>query len=139
MQIQSWLLQKPTDLHLRCLQMQDISRFSRTRVNLKYCEYPVCVTFISVSEGVSMICEKIGAVMNTSSGNQETKETYIILDTDNLGLSQQQLQVFLTSGPEVIKLFFMLNSADHEHKTCPTNKSQITNNCKCFLAKHSGT
>ena len=35
MQIQiSWLLQKPTDLDLHCLQRQDISRFSRTRVKL---------------------------------------------------------------------------------------------------------
>ena len=33
MQIQiSWLPQKPTDLDLHCLQEQDISRFSRTRV-----------------------------------------------------------------------------------------------------------
>ena len=33
MQIQiSWLLQKPTDLDLHCLQMQGISGFSRTRV-----------------------------------------------------------------------------------------------------------
>ena len=33
MQIQiSWLLQKPTDLDLHCLQRQVISRFSRTRV-----------------------------------------------------------------------------------------------------------
>ena len=35
MQIQSsWLLQKPTDLDLLCLQRQDISGFSRTRVNI---------------------------------------------------------------------------------------------------------
>ena len=34
MQIQiSWLLQKPTDLDLHCLQSQGISGFSRTRVN----------------------------------------------------------------------------------------------------------
>ena len=34
MQIQiSWLLQKPTDLDLHCLQRQGISGFSRTRVN----------------------------------------------------------------------------------------------------------
>ena len=34
MQIQiSWLLQKPTDLDLHCLQRQNISGFSRTRVN----------------------------------------------------------------------------------------------------------
>ena len=33
MQIQiSWLLQKPTDLDLHCLQSQGISGFSRTRV-----------------------------------------------------------------------------------------------------------
>ena len=29
----------------------------------------------------------------------------------------------------------MLDSAEHE--ICPANKSQITNNCKFFLAKHS--
>ena len=35
MQIQiSWLLQKPTDLDLHCLQRQDISGFSRTSVNI---------------------------------------------------------------------------------------------------------
>ena len=35
MQIQiGWLLQKPTDLDLHCLQRQDISRFSRTRVKI---------------------------------------------------------------------------------------------------------
>ena len=34
MQIQiSWLLQKPTDLDLHCLQRQSISGFSRTSVN----------------------------------------------------------------------------------------------------------
>ena len=31
--------------------------------------------------------------------------------------------------------FFMLNSAEHE--ICPASKSQITNNSKFFLAKHS--
>ena len=39
------------------------------------------------------------------------------------------------SGLKVIKLFFMLNSAEHE--ICPHNKSQITNNSKFFLAKYS--
>ena len=35
MQIEiSWLLQKPTDLDLHCLQMQDISGLSRTRVRI---------------------------------------------------------------------------------------------------------
>ena len=33
------------------------------------------------------------------------------------------------------KTFFMLNSAEHE--ICPANKSQMTQNCKNFLAKHS--
>ena len=37
MQIQiSWLLQKPTDLDLHCLQRQGISGFSRTRVKVHY-------------------------------------------------------------------------------------------------------
>ena len=33
------------------------------------------------------------------------------------------------------KTFFMLNSAEQE--ISPANKSQITNNCNFFLAKHS--
>ena len=41
MQIQiSWLLKKPTDLDLHCLQRQGISGFNRTRVNKWLC--PVC-------------------------------------------------------------------------------------------------
>ena len=40
MQIQiSWLLQKPTDLDLHCLQRQSISGFRRTRVNLPLSSY----------------------------------------------------------------------------------------------------
>ena len=39
------------------------------------------------------------------------------------------------SGPEVIKLFFMLNSAEHE--IFHAYKSQIANNAKFFIAKHS--
>ena len=37
--------------------------------------------------------------------------------------------------PQGYKSFFMLNSSEHE--ICPANKSQITNNCKFFLVKHS--
>ena len=37
--------------------------------------------------------------------------------------------------PRGYKTFFMLNSAEHE--ICPANKSQITDNCKFFLAKHT--
>ena len=33
------------------------------------------------------------------------------------------------------KTFFKLNLVEHE--ICPANKSQITNNCKFLLAKHS--
>ena len=36
--------------------------------------------------------------------------------------------------PRGYKHFFMLNSAEHE--ICHANKSQITNNCKFFLANH---
>ena len=49
-------------------------------------------------------------------------------------LSSVGCSVLNEPGPEVIKLFFMLNSAEHE--ICP-NKSKITNNFKLFLAKHS--
>ena len=37
--------------------------------------------------------------------------------------------------PRGYKLFFMLNSAEHE--ICPANKTQLTNNCKIFLAKRT--
>ena len=48
MQIQiSWLLQKPTDLDLHCLQRQGISGFSRTRVNklsyIMWMKFPLLV------------------------------------------------------------------------------------------------
>ena len=39
--------------------------------------------------------------------------------------------------PRGYKTFFMLYSAEHE--ICTADKSQITNNCKVFLAKHSLT
>ena len=39
------------------------------------------------------------------------------------------------TSPEVIKLFFMLNSAEHE--IFHADKSQITNNAKLFLAEHN--
>ena len=34
-----WLLQKPTDLDLHCLQRRGISGFSRTRVNINFLQY----------------------------------------------------------------------------------------------------
>ena len=37
--------------------------------------------------------------------------------------------------PRGYKTCFMLNSGERE--ICPANKSQITNNCKFFLAKHN--
>ena len=46
-----------------------------------------------------------------------------------------QYAVWARTRQEMIKLFFMLNSAENE--ICPANKSQITNNCKFFFAKHS--
>ena len=50
MQLQiSWLLEKPTDLDLHCLQKKGISRFSRTRVNNVVF---VCLFFNSKSIGI---------------------------------------------------------------------------------------
>ena len=52
--------------------------------------------------------------------------------------SQAKIQISLrvrAVWPQDYKTFFMLNSAEHEF--CPAYKSQITNNCKFFLAKHS--
>ena len=41
----------------------------------------------------------------------------------------------ISPGPEVIKLFFMLNSAEHE--ICLANKSQITSNFKFYFTKQT--
>ena len=41
----------------------------------------------------------------------------------------------MKTRPRGYKSFFMLNSAVHE--ICPAYKSQVTNNCKVFLAEHS--
>ena len=45
----SWLLQKPDDLDLHCLQSQGISEFSRTRVNSRYEELSIkCFTYFAL-------------------------------------------------------------------------------------------
>ena len=52
MQIQiSWLLQKPTDLDLHCLQRQGISRLSRSRVKM----IKLISLLIDVSGGVNQM------------------------------------------------------------------------------------
>ena len=49
MQIQiSWLLQKPTDLDLHCLQRQGVSGFSRTRVNNQPIEIVLSFKYLGV-------------------------------------------------------------------------------------------
>ena len=66
------------------------------------------------------------------------KLTYFTDELENPVLTKQVFVISscrsdnARSGPEVIKLFFVLNSAVHE--ICPANKSQIINNGKCFLA-----
>ena len=49
----SWLLQKPTDLDLHCLQRQGISRFSRTRVKQQQQKYIIKYTsyYIAIMDG----------------------------------------------------------------------------------------
>ena len=48
----SWLLQKPTDLDLHCLQSQGISGFSRTRVKL------LQAVFVSITLWQKLFCLK---------------------------------------------------------------------------------
>ena len=57
------------------------------------------------------------------------KEMYIMTCVPNKDSEQSAV------WPLVYKTFFMLNSAEHD--IFPANESQITNNCKFFLAKHS--
>ena len=57
MQIQiSWLLQKPTDLDLHCLQRQDISGFSRKR--LRYVGLQVYTNFDVIALAEALISTK---------------------------------------------------------------------------------
>ena len=49
--------------------------------------------------------------------------------------SRCMISAAVPTRPRGYKTFFMLNLAEHE--ICPANISQITNNCKFFLAKHS--
>ena len=52
----SWLLKKPTDLDLHCLQKQGISRFSRTRLNWAVsCEKVSSSNFLHIPK-VSSVC-----------------------------------------------------------------------------------
>ena len=50
----SWLLQKPTDQDLHCLQRQDISGFSRTRVKRDYTLHITVHIFSSQYEEVTL-------------------------------------------------------------------------------------
>ena len=54
----SWLLKKPTDLDLHCLQKQGISGFSRTKVKSEYIFYKSIINRWSVGCTKLMIdCE----------------------------------------------------------------------------------
>ena len=60
MQIQiSWLLQKPTDLALHCLQKQGISGFSRTKVNC----LPLIQQFLDTTWVINCTCSNFRTSM----------------------------------------------------------------------------
>ena len=52
----SWLLQKPTDLDLHCLQRQDISGFSRTRVKKKKILHKKNLLWVLLSHNLFCFC-----------------------------------------------------------------------------------
>ena len=57
------------------------------------------------------------------------------IETDPQANEDIHLAYVSEAWPQGYKTFFMLNSVEHE--ICLANKSQITNNCKLFLAEHS--
>ena len=64
MQIQiSWLLQKPTDLDLHCLQRKGISGFSRTRVKLAKSFSDLCNFFWFFIDISSTVCSGLPTCM----------------------------------------------------------------------------
>ena len=69
MQIQiSWLLQKPTDLDLHCLQRQGISGLSRTRVKVTF-SWPIYPT--------------AGGLIHIVENNDQQDETILISRSNN--------------------------------------------------------
>ena len=115
----NWLLQKPTDLDLHCFQRQGISRF---RVQGQYSYFYINYRGTSNAFPQHVFIENFTWTPP--------------LSRTMVKCSMWQLQTHqILPRPEVIKLFPVFNSAEHE--ICPANKSQITNNCKFFLTKHS--
>ena len=93
MQIQiSWLLQKPTDLDLHCLQRQDISGFSRTRVKLIWYQ---CVVFMYRLPGKKA---EVMFTMNDAQVNQEVPGQPTVVGKDHqfllTGVGNQNLMVY---------------------------------------------
>ena len=93
MQIQiSWLLKKPTDLDLHCLQRQDISGFSRTRVKLIWYQ---CVMFMYRLPGKKA---EVMFTMNDAQVNQEVPGQPTVVGKDHqfllTGVGNQNLMVY---------------------------------------------
>ena len=85
MQIQiSWLLKKPTDLDLHCLQRQGISRISRTRAN-RGSTFLRGYNLIIVVQGESKVNKFIGYdTQNLSNLSQNSPENKIMSQKQGL-------------------------------------------------------
>ena len=116
MQIQiSWLLQKPTDLDLHCLQRQGISGFSRTRDKILLLLYLADI-FDSQKK------EPVGEDDNLPDG--------LLQDLDNL--TQDKLAVSMISIPRTgtIRLIFQIQMTVH---------SLLTSSVLMMLLEHDQT
>ena len=116
MQIQiSWLLQKPTDLDLHCLQMQGISGFSRTRVKskIKYTCNNCSRIHHSCGYDFQDLIQKIGALMKSHHLEiikRNDIELYICISIGEKENRQDNLGVYISSGfLSLILSFFLLS------------------------------
>ena len=69
----SWLLQKPTDLDLHCLQRQGVSGFSRTRVKTSIIKYTIYNAYI--------FAEKMWVAFAFAKASHIFQQKYLGLDT----------------------------------------------------------
>ena len=72
----SWLLQKPTDLDLHCLQRQGISRFSRTTINVfSSWNFIILIWFVSnTCTSICILMEELVRKSSTGASNEYTQQ-----------------------------------------------------------------
>ena len=104
MQIQiSWLLQKPTDLDLYCLQRQGISRFSRTRIKYMYDSVQFLFFFFTDDTPPTIVCPPLSSLTLYLEDSNDTASLNITSDmfivNDDSGIQNLQPVEIISRPP----------------------------------------